>query len=79
MLRLGAVLHRGQQKHGEGTWRKETPKHHIEHALTHIYKYLDDDKTESHLDNAFCRLMMAVGTQKGPDDKIYKERIEGIK
>jgi len=62
--RLALILHEGAEKYGEDNWRQIPARSHINHALRHIYMYLDgagddDDYPEDHLGHAFCRLMMA--------------------
>lgn len=64
MLRLAGVLDRGARKYGDGNWRGIRCHQHINHAMTHIYAYLSDDKQDDHLGHAFARLMMAVATEE---------------
>lgn len=45
---------------GYENWRHISPLDHINHALRHITLYLAGDDTESHLDNATTRLLMAL-------------------
>lgn len=44
-------------------WRKIPIRHHLNHALAHIYEYLDGNRDEAHLGHAYCRLMFAVALE----------------
>jgi hypothetical protein len=63
LLVLGRVLLRGV-RYGEDNWRLIPAKDHVNHALGHIMGWLSGDKTDDHLANAFCRLMMAIAMEK---------------
>lgn len=71
LLRVARVLDRGKHYEpssggvttvtlGYENWRHISPLDHINHALRHITLYLAGDDTESHLDNATTRLLMAL-------------------
>jgi len=61
MLRLGAVLQEGVEKGYErNNWMKIGTMDHVNHALGHLFMWLDGDEEEDHLGHAFCRLMFAV-------------------
>lgn len=64
MLALGRVLAKGI-RHGEDNWRRVSEREHVSHALAHIYGHLAGDDSEPHLENALCRLMMAVAVSSG--------------
>lgn len=64
MFRLASILNYGANKYGDNNWRNIPTRDHINHALTHIFAYLQNDQQDDHLGHAFCRLMMALGTEK---------------
>jgi hypothetical protein len=50
----------GAVRFGEKNWQKGMPMGDIlNHALAHIFNYLDGDQTEDHLGHAAANLMMA--------------------
>ncbi len=59
-LAVSAVLTAGAAKYGESNWHLISTNEHLDHALRHIFKYLANDATESHLSHAACRLLMAL-------------------
>lgn len=60
LLSVAAVLKRGAEKYGENNWHSISTREHLNHALTHILKFLQGDTAEDHLDNAACRMLMAL-------------------
>jgi len=64
MFALASVLAYGAKKYERDNWRKISTNDHLNHALTHIFAFLSNDKQDDHLEHAFCRLMMAVASQK---------------
>lgn len=64
---LARVLHEGAKVYGEGddNWRRIPVNDHLNHAVAHVYKYLEGDTSEDHLPHAFCRLMFAVALAEG--------------
>lgn len=62
MFQLGEILYHGANKYGVNNWKKIPRNDHINHALVHIYAYLDGNLQDDHLGHAFCRLMFAIGT-----------------
>jgi hypothetical protein len=60
VLAVARVLKGGAAKYGDRNWRLIGVREHMNHALTHAYKYLAGDAEEPHLHNAACRLMMAL-------------------
>lgn len=62
---LANVLHHGEVEYGKDNWRKIDVESHLNHATSHIYAYLAGDKQDEHLSHALCRLMMAIGVEKG--------------
>lgn len=63
MFQLASILHQGAQKYGDNNWRNIPAQDHINHALVHIFAYLQHDTQDDHLGHAFCRLMFALGTE----------------
>lgn len=68
MNQMAQVLWHGSQKYGIDNWRLIPAKDHVNHAMNHIFLWLENDKTESHLVNAFTRLMFAVAMEKQERD-----------
>jgi len=60
LLKVAGVLKEGSDKYGENNWQSIAIDDHLNHALTHIYRYLDGDVSEPHLIHATCRLMFAA-------------------
>lgn len=63
ILALGRVLAKGV-KYGKDNWRLIDAESHVNHALGHIMGWMNGDKTDDHLANAFCRIMMAIAMEK---------------
>ena len=61
-LRAAArVMARGAETHGDNNWRKGIPIDEVcDHAMNHIAKYLEGDRSEEHLAHALCNMAMAV-------------------
>ena len=59
LLKVSSVLAEGADKYGEWNWIGISVQDNLNHALTHIYRYLNDDNSEPHLVHAICRLMFA--------------------
>ena len=81
-LRLAAELMRMNSQKGD-TWESLTIDEHLDHAMNHIILYLEGDKTEKHLVNATCRILMAseveisgqdVGEKFGPGMPILDDK-----
>lgn len=54
---LGRTLKEGAEKYGEYNWQKGIPASDLlNHALQHIYKYLDGDYSEDHIGHAMTNL-----------------------
>ena len=62
---LANVLHTGEVRYGKDNWRKIDTESHLNHALSHIYAFLAGDKQDNRLSHCFCRLMMAIGVERG--------------
>ena len=63
ILRVAAILKDGSEKYGADNWRSIDRDDHLNHAINHIFLYLNGDSTEDHLGNATCRLLFALETE----------------
>jgi hypothetical protein len=60
LARAAATMARGAERYGEGNWQKGIPvRDCLNHALAHIFKYLEGDQSEDHLAHAACNLLMS--------------------
>lgn len=59
LQKVAGVLAEGAKKYGEDNWKKITVEEHINHAIAHLFLYLQGDTSEAHLLNATCRVMFA--------------------
>lgn len=70
MFALAEVLYYGVDIRGypENNWRSISAESNVNHAMAHIFAWLNGDKQDKHLEHAFCRLMFALGVelQGGP-------------
>ena len=62
---LAKVLHTGEVRYGKDNWRKIDTESHLNHAMSHAYAFLAGDQQDDHLSHCFCRLMMAIGVERG--------------
>lgn len=60
VLAVADVLKRGSEKYGDRNWRLIPTREHLNHAITHLFKFLSGDQAEAHLHNAACRALMAL-------------------
>ena len=71
ILWLGHVLFQGANAYGEENWRLIGRNSHLNHALVHIFQYLEEARLghfeDMHLAHAFCRLMFALATEENRD------------
>lgn len=73
-IALGAIARiraRGAKKHPGESWRKEPVQHHLGAVLRHIGTdmsqdagYKPDKEWGTHLENAICRLAMALALEQ---------------
>ena len=66
LLELGKILKRGGEKYGDWNWLKIDVNDHLNHALHHIYAFMNADQETmkyeeayTELTHAFCRLLFA--------------------
>lgn len=59
-LLLGECLGFGANKYGENNWHLISQQENLNHALVHILKWLDGDRSEPHLVNALARVNFAL-------------------
>jgi hypothetical protein len=58
--RVAEAMAYGASKYGEGNWTRGMPvKFLLNHALAHIFQYLDGDASEDHLGHAAANMLMA--------------------
>jgi len=58
-VQVAATLAEGAKTYGRDAWKNLPQDTHINHALMHIFAFLEGDKTDDHLVHAVCRLMFA--------------------
>lgn len=86
ILELGKILAEGGKKYGDWNWLKIDINDHLNHALHHIYAYLDapdgyngtiseDEATRRYteLTHALCRLLFAATTHRIQQHKLVSE------
>ena len=61
---LSIVLAEGAKKYGAWNWKKLSVSTNLNHALMHIFAYLEGDTQDEHLSHAFARLMFAIGSEE---------------
>ena len=57
---IAACMHRGSEKYGEKNYQLIDVPAHLNHALRHVFLFLEGDTSEDHLVNASTRLLMAL-------------------
>lgn len=71
LLQVSAVLAEGADKYGEWNWESIGTNDHINHAQTHILRYMAGDISEPHLIHAICRLLFAAHTHHQAEQGIF--------
>jgi hypothetical protein len=61
---IALVLTSGAERYGDDNWKLIEPRDHVNHAINHLFLWLDGDRTENHLGNAACRCLFAVWAAK---------------
>jgi hypothetical protein len=57
---VAGVLDHGAKKYAPWNWLKIGEEEHVNHALIHLFAWLDGDKQDDHMSHAACRVMMAL-------------------
>ena len=60
LLELGRILKQGGEKYGDWNWLKIEVNDHLNHALHHIYAYLNRDQETTQFDEAYTELTHAL-------------------
>lgn len=60
ILKISQVLHEGAEKYGDENWRGISQMSHLNHALTHLFAYMQGDNSDEHLSHAATRLLFAL-------------------
>lgn len=62
LRRAAEVMAEGREKYGppDKVWRRIDVEQHINHALAHLFRYLEGDTSEDHLAHAACRALGAL-------------------
>lgn len=65
MRRLAATCHEGCGKYGDYNWEKGMPvSEMLNHAIAHLYKYLEGDRSEDHLAHAAWNCFGAMHSEE---------------
>lgn len=64
ILSVAEILYAGAVKYGENNWHNITVADNVNHALGHLYLWLDGDTSEDHLSHAACRILFALDSQR---------------
>lgn len=69
LLRVAEAMAHGAAKYGENNWTRGMPARSIlNHAIKHVYQWLDGDRSEDHLGHAAANLLMAIhSVERWPD------------
>jgi hypothetical protein len=60
ILEVSRILAEGSMRYGLNHWQSYDAEDHLNHALNHIYQWLNGDRSENHLGNASCRMLFAL-------------------
>lgn len=71
MRRLASILDYGAGKYGENNWHGLELSDHINHALEHLFAYLEGNTSEDHLGHAMTRMIFAVWKEE--EENIAKK------
>ena len=63
LFSLAATLQQGALKYGSRAWKAVPLYEHVNHAMAHLFRFVDGDETEDHLAHAFGRCMFALAKQ----------------
>lgn len=59
-LKVCQILHEGAEKYGDKNWMGIPLESHLNHALIHLFAYLQGDVSDEHLSHAVTRLLFAL-------------------
>lgn len=76
MKALAQILAMGAQRYGEDNWHRIPIKDHVNHAIAHLYEYLDGETAEDHLGHAMCRTMFALHLQMERDKRRARKQAQ---
>jgi hypothetical protein len=81
LRRYAEAMAEGSEKYGDFNWEKGMPVHDLlNHALRHIFLYLEGDRSEDHLGHATWNVMAACHSDElWPELNKYHLRREGCK
>lgn len=60
MFKLAEVLAYGASRYTPNNWRLIPRNEHLNHAMTHIFAYMQGDTQDDHLGHALTRMVMAA-------------------
>lgn len=76
LKRVARVCFEGAKKYGEDNWLKGIPVGNlINHAINHIYLYLEGDETEDHLAHAAWNLLAALHFDETNRSDLFNDLI----
>ena len=68
------TMHEGAAKYGERTWEKGIPEANLKnHAINHLIKYLEGDKTEPHLDHLMWNVLTIIHFRELEDQTLEQK------
>lgn len=87
LCRIGAICLEGREKHGKGNWRQGVGspafiERRLKHAVRHLMKYLNGDRSEDHLAKAGWGIIFMMELQRLTEqqkiDKLrqYNEQLQ---
>ena len=74
LAKVAAVMRSGERSGRGDNWKDVPVAEHLNHAICHIYGYLCGDRTENHLANAGCRVLMAIALDT--QERLPEPRID---
>ena len=72
---IGRTLKKGAEKYEALNWKKGLPESDLlNHALQHIYKWIDGDRSEDHVGHALANLAFLAHFKFDEINEIYEKR-----